>query len=46
MKALELEWHATEDAYELADYVQSLVRIAYPELDKEQAVKNSTKDIR
>lgn len=40
-----LEWGPTEDAYEFADYTQSLIHIAYPEMMEEQAVQRSIKEI-
>lgn len=41
-----LEWKPTEDAYEFADYVRTLVGIAYPEMDDAQTTQRSIKEIR
>lgn len=41
-----LEWSPKEDAYKFTDYVQTLLRIAYPEMDDDQVIQRSIKEIR
>ena len=40
-----LKWRSGDSIYEYADYVQKLVRFAFPELSKEQKVARSIREI-